>query len=899
LQGLQGPPGNFQGTQGVQGIQGIQGVQGILSNNQGTQGVQGTQGIQGTQGTQGLQGTQGRISSQGIQGLQGLLGAGTQGSVGSQGSQGPQGTQGLQGLQGNAGNSVKGDQGVQGTQATQGAQGTQGRQGTQGLQGRQGLQGTGTQGAFGQQGTQGLQNAQGTQGVQGFKGSGGVTSYAILDVSNISGIIYEGITLTTIGAYNTANSKSMSTTTVVPSTTPIAVFENSSQRIISISARVYLTTVSTLYYYINAADGTNWGESPDAGESIVLEYSYDGSTWETGSPLDTTDPTDLPGNTWTLKTVAVPAAVKYYSGVYLRLRQTNNSGSNLDFWAATSIIIDTGGSSTGGGGGGGSLAVLDVTSAGSLVNGGANLTIIADYNSTYSKTMSTLNDAVPSNTGIGVFYSTAAPRTLTTYSKVYLSNVETLKFYVNESDGTNWGEQPDSTEYLQVEYSLTGTSNWVGIHTVYPGGQKRNLWLSRKFKIPSGAQSFGGVYLRFNQSNASGTANDGWAFTSLLVESLRSDKSTSFAAIDFSSSGSVSNTVGTYLQTIGEYNSTYSPQTITTTTVVPSQTPICIFGDQPDNLSKREVVTVNKIYLTNVSTLYYYVNSGGSDGSYSWGEDPDVVNSEEIHLEYSYDGLTWQTGDRLDTVPVTLNENIWTLRTITVPTAAKYWSGVYLRFVQNANTGSQVDYWAVTSVLTSLGSGSGGSSNYASVSGIATYSATAGIATYAATAGIATYASTAGIATYASTAGIASVGIIDDTSTNATRYIGFSTVTSGLVTSFYTSSSKLTFNPSSGTLSATVFTSLSDQTRKTNIHLIQNPIGITQQLTGVRFNWLETNKASIGLIAQEVEKVIPEIVETNSEGIKSVNYDGIVSILIEAIKDQEVRIRNLERKIDA
>jgi len=97
----------------------------------------------------------------------------------------------------------------------------------------------------------------------------------------------------------------------------------------------------------------------------------------------------------------------------------------------------------------------------------------------------------------------------------------------------------------------------------------------------------------------------------------------------------------------------------------------------------------------------------------------------------------------------------------------------------------------------------------------------------------------------------------------------------------------------------TQFTSLSDASKKTTIRPIENSIEITKQLNGVKFDWIDTNKPSLGLIAQEVEKVIPELVETSCNGIKSVNYSSLVGVLIEAIKEQQVRIEELERKINA
>jgi len=139
----------------------------------------------------------------------------------------------------------------------------------------------------------------------------------------------------------------------------------------------------------------------------------------------------------------------------------------------------------------------------------------------------------------------------------------------------------------------------------------------------------------------------------------------------------------------------------------------------------------------------------------------------------------------------------------------------------------------------------------------------------------------------------------NDNSTPASYYPTFSSATSGTYSTAYVSDTKCTFNPSTGTLSATQFTSLSDATKKTNIRPIDNSIELTKQLQGVRFDWIDNDKPSLGLIAQDVEKVLPELVETNSDGIKSVSYSNIVGVLIEAIKEQQIRIEELERKLNA
>ena len=146
----------------------------------------------------------------------------------------------------------------------------------------------------------------------------------------------------------------------------------------------------------------------------------------------------------------------------------------------------------------------------------------------------------------------------------------------------------------------------------------------------------------------------------------------------------------------------------------------------------------------------------------------------------------------------------------------------------------------------------------------------------------------------------AAVTISNDNATDEIRYPMFENITSGTVETVNVASDKLQFRPSTGTLSATVFTSLSDRTQKEDIRPIENAIGIVNQLTGVRYNWKNNiNRPSIGLIAQDVEEVIPEVVVEMADGLKSVSYGNIVAVLIEAIKEQQVRIEELEDRLNA
>ena len=101
----------------------------------------------------------------------------------------------------------------------------------------------------------------------------------------------------------------------------------------------------------------------------------------------------------------------------------------------------------------------------------------------------------------------------------------------------------------------------------------------------------------------------------------------------------------------------------------------------------------------------------------------------------------------------------------------------------------------------------------------------------------------------------------------------------------------------SGTVNAANFNTTSDATLKTNVETLSGSLDAVKSLRGVSFDWLENGGSEIGVIAQEVEAVLPDVVSTNDEGIKSVKYGNMVAVLIEAIKEQQLRIEALEAKL--
>jgi len=96
---------------------------------------------------------------------------------------------------------------------------------------------------------------------------------------------------------------------------------------------------------------------------------------------------------------------------------------------------------------------------------------------------------------------------------------------------------------------------------------------------------------------------------------------------------------------------------------------------------------------------------------------------------------------------------------------------------------------------------------------------------------------------------------------------------------------------------ATVLTN-SDRSLKEDIKTVEDPLNVVRSLRGVTYKLKSTQKNDIGVIAQEVEEVLPEIVGTDSKGLKSVQYSSLIGVLIEAIKalEEKVDMQGLEIK---
>jgi hypothetical protein len=140
--------------------------------------------------------------------------------------------------------------------------------------------------------------------------------------------------------------------------------------------------------------------------------------------------------------------------------------------------------------------------------------------------------------------------------------------------------------------------------------------------------------------------------------------------------------------------------------------------------------------------------------------------------------------------------------------------------------------------------------------------------------------------THASMAGVSSTdvssGFYVDNGQNFN--IGFGTVVKVYVT------------PSGDLTAVGNITAYSDERIKENISEIPNALDAVDAIRGVTYTRTDTKEDGVGVIAQEVEEVFPELIHESNDGIKSVNYNGLVGVLFAAVKELSAKVKQLENK---
>ena len=99
------------------------------------------------------------------------------------------------------------------------------------------------------------------------------------------------------------------------------------------------------------------------------------------------------------------------------------------------------------------------------------------------------------------------------------------------------------------------------------------------------------------------------------------------------------------------------------------------------------------------------------------------------------------------------------------------------------------------------------------------------------------------------------------------------------------------------TITATDFNSVSDASLKENIQTINNSKEILSKINPVSFQWKTNKNKSYGLVAQEIEQILPNIVSTNNEGFKSVSYIQLIALLIDSVKTLQEEVNYLKQQL--
>jgi hypothetical protein len=147
--------------------------------------------------------------------------------------------------------------------------------------------------------------------------------------------------------------------------------------------------------------------------------------------------------------------------------------------------------------------------------------------------------------------------------------------------------------------------------------------------------------------------------------------------------------------------------------------------------------------------------------------------------------------------------------------------------------------------------------------------------------------------TWAAAAGATITG----TTTAGTYYVVGTTSTSGsLTTASISNTNAVSYNASTGALTAVSMVSSSDERLKSNIQTLTNAVQTVENLRGV--SYLRNDRPEIGVVAQEVEKVLPMLVHEDPEGYKSVAYGNMVGLLIEAIKELSAEVKALKAELN-
>jgi hypothetical protein len=96
---------------------------------------------------------------------------------------------------------------------------------------------------------------------------------------------------------------------------------------------------------------------------------------------------------------------------------------------------------------------------------------------------------------------------------------------------------------------------------------------------------------------------------------------------------------------------------------------------------------------------------------------------------------------------------------------------------------------------------------------------------------------------------------------------------------------------------AAAFVTYSDESLKCEVQTMNNALDTVMSLNGVEFTWNDSGERDFGFIAQDVQNVLPKAVHVAADGVQGVDYSRLTSVLVEAVKAQQIQINDLKKAL--
>ena len=891
VQGVQGATGisGATGTQGVQGTTGPQGIQGAsgatgVQGTTGPQGIQGASGATGTaggQGIQGVQGASGAIGSQGVQGASGATGiggaTGVRGASGATGSQGGQGIQGASGVGATGATGAAGPVGASGTSGGFGASGIAGSAGATGAAGASGISNngaTGVQGASGATGVAGTNGATGTAGSNGATGLTGATGVAGTNGATGSVNLFTAQFGPQTGATGATGSVQIRGGLQVGTGATGATGSITASGTISSSRSIGASGVQGAFAYgtLNYPDGNimgSWSSSVDSYNQLLLQNTSTGTAASSNFVVSNDQATN---STWYgelgMNSSLFGTGVGGASGASGAFFQPN-----MVYVAAQSTDL--------------TLGTLGAKPIHFVVNSGAQDAMTINSNGRVSVNPGGATGATGAKFAIGttsakdlsliggVFSSPQlaieSADTYTALSMIGYSSTGGPMIALGRSKSGALGTLTTTTasDFLGgITFDGVSTNNDFrnGANIfAFQDGDSNPTRVPTRLAFQTGATGSPAERLRINSHGGVNVANY------LAVGTLTGATGATGAinAVNNISTGTI--TVGT--------GATGATGTITASGRI-SATSGSITTGATGYVGATGSIGSPAGYFNNLFVNGVAVSGGGGSATFSRKTTTyTAVSGDNIIADTTSAGFTI-------TLPATpssgsnvriVDGGNFNVNNLTVARNGSTIEGGVLDFILDVRGVEVLFVYDGTTWQVYASVGAQGASGIIGASGtIGVNGATGPVG--------------------ASGAG-ASITITDDNTTNANYYPMMSAVTSGIATAVYTASTEMYFNPSSGTLSATQFNSLSDEKFKDNFTPITNALELINSLKPGSFTWKSNGKKAYGVLAQETELILPEIVDSY-DGKKTVSYDQMIPILIQAVKDLQKEIIELKERND-